>query len=308
MKRNPKSEICILNTLFCVFILFPVSAFAQLSERMPWEIETETKTAPDWKFSTTYRLEIGFYQPNQRSDSTANNTFLNGGKVGFLVDFNLPYNLGIQTGLRYELTYGTNTQHFRSADNNNVTTEYIRHRIFKHALSIPIYAAYTQQLWRELSLTLYTGPDLQIGLACTDDPISNLSDSTLSWLQNKAPDPTVIKTYRHDYYTDHIYNQFNIRWSIGGGLQWLNYRLQGGYNFGLNNIALYQPNTGNRTNLHEWSWEVSFIYTFNYKLFDPQYYEKAYEKAKQRKLLHAQNKEKQLKKRATTTWHFGTDF
>ena len=145
---------------------------------------------------------------------------------------------------------------------------------------------------------------LAFALACMAFSAHAQKEPTLSWLQNKTPDPSLIKPYKHDYYTDRIYNRFNLQWSIGGGLQWLNYRLQGGYNFGLNNIALYQPDTGSRTNLHEWSWEVSFIYTFNYKLYDPQYFEKA----QQRRFHRTEEKEKQRTKRATTTWHFGTGF
>ena len=277
----------------------------QLSERMPWETGDDDSEKDVWKFSTTYRIELGFQQPNFRTDSTTNNTYYNGGKIGFLIDFNMPYNMGIQTGLRYELTYGVNTQHYRSADNANVGTEYVRHSMLKHNISMPLRVVYTQQLWRELAMTFYTGPTFQIGLALTDNVLNALSDSTLSWLQNYSPDPSLVKTGTHDYYADNIYRRFNVQWGIGGGLQWRNWRLEGGYNFGLNNLAKYQPNTGKTTHLNEWSWEVSVIYTINYTPFDPDYEQKAWTRREERRLERENRNSSRSKE---TRWFFGTGF
>ena len=285
------------------FVCLPLYSIAQLETKMPWETGTENKNS-DYQFSTTWRLEIGFQQPNQRSDSTTNNTFFNGGKVGFLVDFNLPYHLGIQTGLRYELTYGTNKQHYRSADNSHVTVEYIRHDMLKHALSIPIRLVYTQQLWRELALTAYTGPTFQIGLAYTDKPFNALSDTTLNWIIHNSPDKSLFHIENHDYYSDKQFYRFNLQWGLGAGLQWRHFRLEGGYNFGLNNLAHYQPNTGAKTNMHEWSWEVSFIYTINYQHFDPNYAQSA----QMRREARQQARENKKANQKPIEWHFGTGF
>ena len=289
--------------LVVVSLLLAFSASAQLSERMPWET-TPVSTKPEYHFTTDWRIELGFQQPSQRSDSTANNTYFNGGKIGFLVDFNLPYHLGIQTGLRYEMTYGVNTQHYRSADNSNVNVEYIQHRMQKHALSMPIRVVFIQQLWRELALTLYTGPTIQIGLSYYDNPLNALSDSTLSWLQNYSPDPKLIHAEPHDYYSDGTYYRTNVQWGIGGGLQWMNWRLEGGYNFGLNNLCKYRPATGKISHMNEWSWEVSLIYTINYRPFDPNYSEKAWERREKRRVEREQRREKPT----PTIWRFGTGF
>ena len=297
--------------LIVLFSLCATSATAQnlasqSTERMPWEIGEETKKVNDYHFRTDWRIEVGFLQPYERSvDSTANNTFLNGGKIGFLVDFNLPYNLGIQTGLRYELAYGVNTQHYRSADNSNVGIEYLRHKMLKHSVNIPIRAVYTQQLWRELAMTFYTGPSFQIGLAYSDNTLNALSDSTLSWLLNNSPDPSLVKFEEHDYYKDKLYRRFNLQWGIGLGLQWQNWRLEGGYNFGLINQCKYQPNIGKRSQMHEWTWEVSIIYTINYHPFDPDYAEKAWLRREERRVAREQ---KSSKKATKTHWVFGTGF
>ena len=300
-----------LLILLVFFLLLPDTSMSQglasqSNERMPWEISDQNKPTDDYHFYTDWRLEVGFQQPEQRSaDSTANNTFLNGGKIGFLIDFNLPYHLGIQTGLRYELTYGVNTQHYRSADNNNVSVDYLRHKMLKHSLSIPVRAVYTQQLWRELALTFYTGPTFQIGLAYTDNVLNALSDSTLSWLQNKSPDPLLIKPGKHDYYADGLFRRFNMQWGIGLGLQWQNWRLEGGYNFGLINQCKYQPLTGKKSKMHEWGWEVSVIYTINYHPFDPDYLEKAWLRREERR---AAREKKVQEREQQTRWLFGTGF
>jgi hypothetical protein len=52
----------------------------------------------------------------------------------------------------------------------------------------------------------------------------------------------------------------NIQFGLGGGLEWDRYRLQAGYDFGLNNI-MRTPGILNQK-AHEWGW----ICTFAYKL------------------------------------------
>jgi hypothetical protein len=45
---------------------------------------------------------------------------------------------------------------------------------------------------------------------------------------------------------------------LGGGFEWDRYRLQAGYDFGLNNL---QRNTAVPTHkLYEWGWMVAFSY------------------------------------------------
>ena len=53
----------------------------------------------------------------------------------------------------------------------------------------------------------------------------------------------------------------NIQMGLGGGLEWDAYRIEAGYDFGLNNIIRNQviPNQ----QLSEWGWFVSFSYKFN---------------------------------------------
>ena len=50
----------------------------------------------------------------------------------------------------------------------------------------------------------------------------------------------------------------NIQFGLGGGLEWDRYRLQAGYDFGLNNLQRTSivPNQ----KLQEWGWMLTFAY------------------------------------------------
>ena len=47
---------------------------------------------------------------------------------------------------------------------------------------------------------------------------------------------------------------------LGGGLEWDCYRLQSGYDFGLNNLVKHPQAKGQY--MSEWGWFVSFCYRF----------------------------------------------
>lgn len=216
--------------------------------------KADAKAAEQYTFHVDYRLEVGYAQNNQR---TRNKTFpdmlSHGIRLGAEVDFCLPLHFSIQTGVLYSLTYGVNTQHWRSQDARTVQEEYIKHRILEHNLTIPVRATYTIPLWRELNLFFYTGPQLQIGLAQTDYPKLHLSDNTRAWAQEVG-----LHTSQYDRYQDKELFRTNIQYGLGGGLEWDRYRLQAGYDFGLNNLVRQRKITDQH--MWEWSWYVSFLY------------------------------------------------
>lgn len=222
------------------------------------ETEETPKNIDTYTFSTTYRIEAGYSQDWQYSQSTSYaDTYLHGTKIGFTVDFNLPYHLSIQTGLQYQFTYGKNEQHWSGLDVEYTTEEYLQHNLFKQTLIVPVYATYTQKLWKDLSLYFYTGPQFAVGVAQKDKIKNNLSDATLAWLESND-----IPTQTYDRYTDKELRRFNIQWSLGGGIQWAKYRLYSGYNFGLNNLVKSDADYLSDSHLWEWNWFVSFSYAF----------------------------------------------
>jgi hypothetical protein len=52
----------------------------------------------------------------------------------------------------------------------------------------------------------------------------------------------------------------NIQWGLGGGLEWDRYRLQAGYDFGLNNLIKHPVIDDQQ--MWQWGWFVSFCYKF----------------------------------------------
>ena len=208
-----------------------------------------------YTFRVDYRFEVGYVQHQQRArDILFPDMYLHGVRVGGTATFALPYRFGLQTGLLYTVLYGTNEQHWRSQDAPSAQKEYIKHRVLEHNLTIPVRVYYTIPLWRELNLFFYTGPQVHIGLAESDYMETHLSDGTQAWLEGQG-----IQTAPYDRMANEIVRA-NIQWGLGGGLEWAQYRLQSGYDFGLNNLVNKPQIAGQH--MAEWGWFVSFCYKF----------------------------------------------
>lgn len=214
----------------------------------------EKKVAEEYHFGMEYRIEAGFIQNDLRvPNDTARFGFRNGGRIGVTFNFLLPYHLGIETGLLYSLSYGAREEHYRSMDAESVQVEYIRHRVMEHALTIPIRANYTIPVWKKLNLTFYTGPQLQIGVAAQDNLLTHLSEGIKNWLEERN-----IHTAPYDQYKEGELSRVNIQYGLGAAIEWDRYRLQGGYDFGLNNLLRNPVVSSQRA--WEWQWQVVFCY------------------------------------------------
>ena len=216
---------------------------------------TAKRDADEYQFRVEYRLEVGYNQNQQRTHRlTYPDMYLHGLRLGATFSFVLPMHFSIETGLLYTIMYGKNTQHWRSMNAQTVQTEYIRHRVLEHDLTIPVRMYYTIPLWRQLSLFFFTGPQLHIGLAENDYMQTHLSDGTKAWIEQQG-----IRTESYDRMKDELIRA-NIQWGLGGGLEWDRYRLQSGYDFGLNNLVRHRGET--KRYMAEWGWFVSFCYRF----------------------------------------------
>ena len=251
------------KTLFIVLICaLGVSAYADDVRKPAMQIEDNTffdptakKQEVSYQFGMEYRLEVGYAQHNQRTRNLSYpDMFLHGVRVGATFDFLLPYHFSIQTGLLYTLTYGKNEQHWRSISPQTTQTEYITHRVLEHNLTIPVRAYYTIPLWKELRLFFYTGPQLHIGLSEFDYLQTHLSDEAKAWLEANN-----VQTKPYERFDEELIRA-NIQWGLGGGLEWDRYRVQAGYDFGLNNLA--RPRGLDSRQMWEWGWMVSFCYKF----------------------------------------------
>lgn len=210
--------------------------------------------AEPYVFSAPWRIEAGYTQLNHRTQDTSA-IYMHGLRVGATVDFILPRNFSIQTGALATLTYGVNNQHWPIVSEENAQINNLQHNIIQLQLTIPVRAYYNVKLWKKLNLFFYAGPQLQLGLTNYDILKNNTSADVTDWLQQNN-----ILTTKHDRYITKELYRTNIQFGLGGGLEWDRYRLQAGYDFGLNNI-LHTPSLTNQK-MNEWGW----MCTFSYKL------------------------------------------
>lgn len=203
-----------------------------------------------YHFAADYRVEAGYVQNDLRfPKDSLRYGFLHGAKIGAVADLRLPIGFSAQVGLKYSISSGRWQQHFRSMSAETSQIEYLQHVVTQHELTIPIRLFYHVPLGVEKwGLFFYTGPQMQIGLASRDNIGQHLSDQTRDWLveQGVHIDP-------YDRYAAGEYNRFVIQYGIGGGFEYDRYRLQAGYDFGLNNISKLGPQR-----LWQWTWDVTF--------------------------------------------------
>ena len=206
----------------------------------------------EYQFATPWRLTIGYAQNNQRTQDTSS-VYMHGLKIGATVDFVLPHRFSLQTGTLLTFTYGQNNQHWASVTPEDAQVNILQHNILQLQLSIPVRAYYNINVWSKLNIFFYAGPQLNIGLTSYDVLNAKVDPSTLAWLNEQN-----ISTTPHDRYVTKELYRTNIQMGLGGGLEWERYRLQGGYDFGLNNILRTKPLDTYKMN--EWSWYVAFSY------------------------------------------------
>ena len=208
-----------------------------------------------YKFGVEYRIEFGFAQHYQHTHRTSfPEMYLNGGQVGASFTFLLPMHFGLQTGLHYSILYGKADQHWRSMTAQRVQMEVIKHKVVEHDLMIPIRVYYTVPLWKKLNLFFFTGPQLHVGLAQNDNMKLDLSEGTKEWLESIG-----VPTSKYDRYADELIRA-NIQWDLGMGIEWDRYRLQGGYDFGLNNLVKDKTLRKEKHYLSEWGWYLTVCF------------------------------------------------
>ena len=208
-----------------------------------------------YSFGLAWHLEGGYAQDHQRMTSdTISALYLHGARVGAQLELFLPKNFSLNIGLLYSVLYGISEQHYHSAASSPVQAEYIQNHIVEHALTIPVRAQYNIPLWKKLSMHFYTGPQLMIGLAQTDYVKANLSAPTQAWLEAQGK-----HTSTYDKYIAKDLFRTNIMYGLGGGFSWDMYRIEAGYDFGLNNLLRTPVYSKDR--MSEWQWHVSFVYT-----------------------------------------------
>ena len=225
----------------------------QIADNTFFDPTRKQKVEEPYHFGVEYRIEAGFVQHQQRTKNlTAPDMFLHGVRLGATFTFLLPLHFSMQAGVLYTLTYGANEQHWRSMDAPSVQTEYQKHRVLEHNVTVPVRCFYTIPLWRDLNLFFYTGPQFHFCPGQTDFVQNHLNANTLEWLKSQNIPTETYNRLQYDVFW------LNVQWGLGTGLEWQRYRVQGGYDFGLNNLMLNHRDNGRH--MWEWGWYVSFSY------------------------------------------------
>ena len=259
-----KQKMMKIRKVYICFIMCVMASFAlaqdarntlpdlQTAEEDFFDPTRNDKPKQEYQFTTPWRFEIGYAQLNHRTQDTSA-IYLHGLRVGATVDFVLPYNFSIQTGALATFTYGQNNQHWPSMDAESAQINILQHNILQLQLTIPVRAYYNITLWKELRMFIFAGPQLQVGLTNYDVINNETSELTTQWIEQQG-----ISTQSEERYLSKELYRTNIQFGLGGGIEWDRYRLQAGYDFGLNNI-LRTPVLQNQK-INEWGWMCTFSY------------------------------------------------
>lgn len=193
----------------------------------------------------TYRLEIGYNNPNRYS-SGGSSTYFNGAKLGATAEFKLKNNFSLLTGALYNFVYSDKIQGYP----NDASVKY---HSTGHSLDIPVRLMYTLPMSKTLKVFGFAGPNLNIGLFQNMKITSTLTYPTTSSLYIQ---PRSIDLYGGSD-ADYQLNRLNLQIGVGGGVQWKKYQVKAGYDWGLNNL-----NKTSSGNIYQKGLYISFAYDF----------------------------------------------
>jgi len=190
---------------------------------------------------TTFRIEAGSVNP-RRSGTSESATNFNGIRLGGTADFDLKNNFSLLTGALYSVVYGSKVQKYSPSDS-------VRYSTFGHYIDVPLRLTYTYPIANYLKIFGFAGPNLNIGLAQPQKIEAYLTDALKS--------TTGIESGNYDLYKNAVINRMNFQLGAGGGIQYKNYQLKAGYDFGIHSINAVDTGT-----LFQSGWYVSFSYKF----------------------------------------------
>ena len=98
-----------------------------------------------------------------------------------------------------------------------------------HGLEIPLHIIYNQKLFGDVSIFGYAGPNIQIGIN------QNLwMTETLSTSLENLTGITAVDGAQNLYQSK--LQRINFQLGAGGGVQWKQFMLKSGYEWGINNL------------------------------------------------------------------------
>lgn len=204
-----------------------------------------------------FGVEAGFVQ-HERYGKQFKTTYFNGARIGLNVEYDLKHNFSLLSGAMYSLVYSRNVQNYSTADS-------VIYKTYNHSIDIPLQVQYSLPVSKNFKFFAFAGPKLNIGLAQPQKVTAIISDDTKDYITTVIPDnmKPFMRTESVDYkdndlYVKSIISRINLQMTVGGGVQFKNYQLKSGYDFGINSIN--KIDTG--TILRQRGWYLSLVYKF----------------------------------------------
>ena len=177
----------------------------------------------------TNRFEVGYNNPAQYG-ANFSTTYFNGFKVGLTTEYPIQQNLSLLSGILYNFVYSDKLQVYGSST-------YVFYSTNGHFINIPVQIAYTLPVSNDLKFSGFAGPTLNFGIYQKKSTFSTVAG--------------VSTVFNNQDYVSNL-NQLDLQLGLGLGVQWKQYQLKGGYDFGLLNIN--RLSTGN---LYQKGWYIS---------------------------------------------------
>ncbi len=196
----------------------------------------------------TYQIELGSNNYKYAGEGLKSSHY-NGIRLGGTVRYDLKSNFSFLTGALYDVAYSTSLQRYLSPDS-------VRFRNFNHMLSIPMHFQYDLKVSKSFKFMAFAGPTLGVGLFNSQKTTAVISDASNALL-NEFTGQTITNG-TSDLYRNAVINRINLQMSVGGGVQWRNYQIKGGYDFGINSINKIDTSK----QLRQSGWFVSLVYEF----------------------------------------------
>ncbi len=200
-----------------------------------------------------FGVQAGFLQSTTRERIGSDSEFtrhprLNGFKAGVFYEHDFYKGLGLNYGLNYSFladqTPWSKPDAYGYCNTYKTQSQYI---------DLPLQLQYKLSIAHELYLVFNVGPTFSYGLANTT---TTLTKSTLSGSRESFSD---------NY--DNYFQRFDVLLGANLGIQYKNYQLRGGYDWGMMNIfqTEYDSDLSKELLAHRNEFSVKFIYNFKLK-------------------------------------------
>ncbi len=200
-------------------------------------------------YAQKFGVELGYLNP-RRTGTAESTTNFRGIRLGGTVEYDLKYNFSLLSGALYSVVYGDKVQNYMDGDSIGYLT-------WGHSIDIPLRVTYTYQIANYLKVFVFAGPNLNIGLSQPQKVSAVLSDAVKAQINNLYNNPYYTESGDYDLYKKAVIHRMNFQLGAGGGVQFKNYQLKAGYDFGINSI-----NAVDTGSLRQGGWYISLSYKF----------------------------------------------